>query len=130
MLTTSEKAADWLLSGLELRSTLFHVGQYCGDYRASTAGHQRARFCRQFAEVSGQPPAQFLAMLRMKVAAEMLRQGASALDAAEQVGYQSDSAFAQTFRRVTGLHPGACRKERSASAAHIATSIENRTSAH
>ncbi|SKD01135.1 transcriptional regulator, AraC family [Burkholderia sp. CF099] len=90
----------------------------------------RARFCRQFAEVSGQPPAQFLAMLRMKVAAEMLRQGASTLDAAEQVGYQSESAFAQAFRRVTGQHPGACRKERSASAAHSATSSDNRASAH
>ena len=44
MLKSAEKAADWLLSGLELRSTLFHVGQYCGVWRASTAGHQRASF--------------------------------------------------------------------------------------
>lgn len=35
---------DWLLSGLELKSTLFHLGQYCGTWQASTAGHQRASF--------------------------------------------------------------------------------------
>lgn len=44
MPTSVEQAADWLLSGLELRSTLFHAGRYCGAYRASTAGHQRASF--------------------------------------------------------------------------------------
>src|ERR1700710_1344634 len=40
----TEKIADWLLAGLELKSTLFHVGQYCGNWRASTAGHQEASF--------------------------------------------------------------------------------------
>ncbi|WP_414439425.1 AraC family transcriptional regulator [Burkholderia sp. 22PA0099] len=72
----------------------------------------RARFCKQFADACGQPPAQFLALLRMKVAAELLRHGASTWDAAEQVGYRSESAFAQAFKRVTGLPPGACRRER------------------
>ncbi|GJH35843.1 AraC family transcriptional regulator [Paraburkholderia hospita] len=71
----------------------------------------RARFCKQFAQACGQPPAQFLALLRMKVAAEMLRHGASTLSTAEHVGYQSESAFAQAFKRVTGLPPGTCRRE-------------------
>jgi AraC-like DNA-binding protein len=71
----------------------------------------RARFCKQFAEVCGQPPAQFLALLRMKVAAEMLRHGASTVNAAQYVGYQSESAFAHAFKRITGLQPGACRRE-------------------
>jgi AraC family transcriptional activator of mtrCDE len=70
----------------------------------------RARFCKQFSDVCGQPPAQFVALLRMKVAAEMLRQGASTLVAAEQVGYQSESAFAQAFKRITGQQPGARRR--------------------
>jgi AraC family transcriptional regulator, activator of mtrCDE len=73
----------------------------------------RARFCKQFAEVCGQPPAQFLALLRMKVAAEMLRHGASTVNAAEHVGYQSESAFAQAFKRITGLQPGGLRRERA-----------------
>ncbi|HKR44495.1 MAG TPA: AraC family transcriptional regulator [Paraburkholderia sp.] len=71
----------------------------------------RARFCKQFAQACGQPPAQFLTLLRMKVAAEMLRHGASTLSTAERVGYQSESAFAQAFKRVTGLPPGTCRRE-------------------
>ena len=75
----------------------------------------RARFCRQFTEACGQPPAQFLALVRMKVAAEMLRHGASMPGVAEHVGYQSESAFAQAFKRVTGLPPGTCRRQRGGS---------------
>ena len=40
----AETIADWLLSGLELKSTIFHVGQYCGAWQASTAGRHRASF--------------------------------------------------------------------------------------
>jgi AraC family transcriptional regulator, activator of mtrCDE len=78
---------------------------------AAFCNMSRARFCKQFAEACGQPPAQFLALLRMKVAAEMLRHGASTVSTAEHVGYQSESAFAQAFKRITGLQPGACRRE-------------------
>jgi AraC family transcriptional regulator, activator of mtrCDE len=75
----------------------------------------RARFCKQFAELAGQPPAQFVTLVRMKCAASMLSTGASMPDAAEQVGYQSESAFAQAFKRVTGLQPGAWRRTASES---------------
>jgi AraC-like DNA-binding protein len=74
----------------------------------------RARFCKQFVDVSGQPPAQFVTLIRMKLAAAMLRNGASTPDAAERVGYQSESAFAQAFKRVTGVQPGAWRRSRAA----------------
>lgn len=70
----------------------------------------RARFCKLFAEVSGQPPAQFVTLVRMKLAASILSTGASMPEAAEQVGYQSESAFAQAFKRVTGVQPGAWRR--------------------
>jgi AraC family transcriptional regulator, activator of mtrCDE len=73
----------------------------------------RARFCKHFADVCGQPPAQFLALLRMKVAAAMLRHGSSTSRAAEHVGYQSESAFAHAFKRITGTQPGAWRRERA-----------------
>ncbi len=80
----------------------------------------RARFCRHFADVCGQPPAQFLALMRMKVAAEMLRHGSTTSRAAEHVGYQSESAFAHAFKRITGMQPGACRRERAEGGAHSA----------
>lgn len=73
----------------------------------------RARFCKAFTEACGQPPAQFLALIRMKTAAALLRAGASTPDAAEQVGYQSESAFAQAFKRITGQQPGAYRRLRT-----------------
>lgn len=80
------------------------------DAMAEHAHMSRARFCKRFVEACGQPPAQFLAQIRMKVAAELLREGASISSAAERVGYQSESAFAQAFKRVTGAQPGALRR--------------------
>jgi AraC family transcriptional activator of mtrCDE len=77
---------------------------------AAHANMSRARFFKRFVQACGQPPAQFLAQIRMKVAAELLREGASISDAAEHVGYQSESAFAQAFKRVTGTQPGALRR--------------------
>jgi AraC-like DNA-binding protein len=77
---------------------------------ASYANMSRARFFKRFVEVCGQPPAQFVTLIRMKVAAELLRGGWSIPQAAERVGYLSESAFAQAFKRVTGEQPGAYRR--------------------
>lgn len=35
---------DWLLSGIDWQTTVFHVGQYCGRWRASTEGRGLASF--------------------------------------------------------------------------------------
>ncbi|CAN7772935.1 AraC family transcriptional regulator [Caballeronia sp. LjRoot34] len=83
------------------------------DRMANFVHMSRARFCKQFVEACGQPPAQFVTLVRMKVAAAMLRNGTTTPDAAEQVGYQSESAFAQAFKRVTGEQPGAYRRTRT-----------------
>lgn len=81
------------------------------DAMAEFVHMSRARFCKQFAEIGGQPPAQFVTLVRMKTAAALLRAGVSLPEAAEQVGYQSESAFAQAFKRVTGIQPGAWRRQ-------------------
>ncbi|WP_343043297.1 AraC family transcriptional regulator [Pandoraea captiosa] len=81
------------------------------DRMADFVHMSRARFCKQFAEIGGQPPAQFVTLVRMKTAAALLRAGVSLPEAAEQVGYQSESAFAQAFKRVTGMQPGAWRRQ-------------------
>jgi AraC family transcriptional regulator, activator of mtrCDE len=83
------------------------------DRMAEFVHMSRARFCKQFVEAVGQPPAQFVTLVRMKVAAAMLRSGVTTPDVAEQVGYQSESAFAQAFKRVTGEQPGAYRRTRT-----------------
>lgn len=83
------------------------------DTMAEFVHMSRARFCKQFAEIGGQPPAQFVTLVRMKTAAALLRAGVSLSETAEQVGYQSESAFAQAFKRVTGMQPGAWRRQAS-----------------
>jgi AraC family transcriptional regulator, activator of mtrCDE len=83
---------------------------WSADTMASYAHMSRARFFKRFVEVSGQPPAQFVAAVRMKVAAELLRAGWSIPRASEEVGYLSESAFAQAFKRMTGEQPGAYRR--------------------
>jgi AraC family transcriptional activator of mtrCDE len=40
----TDRVVDWLLDGLEWQASVFHVGQYCGRWRASTAGRARASF--------------------------------------------------------------------------------------
>lgn len=39
-----DRLVQWLLSGIEWKTTVFHVGQYCGRWRASTAGRGLASF--------------------------------------------------------------------------------------
>ena len=39
-----DRLIQWLLNSLELQTTLFHLGQYCGSWQASTTGLARAGF--------------------------------------------------------------------------------------
>src|SRR5471032_713922 len=43
-MNSSSALVDWLLDSLELNTSLFHVGRYCGDWHASTQGLARASF--------------------------------------------------------------------------------------
>lgn len=85
-------------------------GRWTVDTMAEFVHMSRARFCKHFTELGGQPPAQFVTFVRMKTAAALLRGGVPLTEVAAQVGYQSESAFAQAFKRVTGIQPGAWRK--------------------
>jgi AraC-like DNA-binding protein len=44
MQNDTDRLVHWLLDSLELETTLFHLGQYCGTWRASTTGLARAGF--------------------------------------------------------------------------------------
>jgi len=39
-----DRLIQWLLGSLELQTSLFHLGQYCGSWQASTTGLARAGF--------------------------------------------------------------------------------------
>jgi AraC family transcriptional activator of mtrCDE len=73
----------------------------------------RATFFKRFMRTAGIAPAQFLTLLRMQLAAQMLAAGTSIARAAEQVGYQSEAAFSRAFKKATGVLPGAYRRART-----------------
>ncbi|MGZ5052498.1 MAG: AraC family transcriptional regulator [Methylobacter sp.] len=72
----------------------------------------RATFFKRFNQIAGQSPNLFLAMVRMKIAAQLLRQGSSIAQTAEKVGYQSESAFSKVFKKIVGQQPGAYQRAR------------------
>lgn len=78
---------------------------------AAEAGLSRAAFARRFAELVGQPPLGYLTWWRMTTAARLLRSTQAPLHSiASQVGYTSEFAFANAFKRMQGLPPGAYRR--------------------
>jgi AraC family transcriptional regulator, activator of mtrCDE len=79
---------------------------------ARTVHMSRSSFYKHFVDASGQPPAQFLLLLRMKIAAQRLNGGETIERAAEHVGYRSHAAFSRAFQRVIGEAPGAFRRQR------------------
>ncbi|WP_293779669.1 AraC family transcriptional regulator [uncultured Oxalicibacterium sp.] len=80
------------------------------DEMARMTHMSRASFYKHFVEASGQPPAQFLLSLRMKIAAQRLHAGESIERTAEHVGYRSHAAFSRAFKKVIGEQPGAYRR--------------------
>jgi len=70
----------------------------------------RASFFKHFTEISGTSPAQFLVLLRMRIAAQRLHEGETAASAADHVGYQSLAAFSRAFQKVMGEKPSVYRR--------------------
>lgn len=69
------------------------------DELARTAGMSRTDFAVGFREVMGVPPITYLTNWRMQLVKRTLANGASVSEAAAQVGYRSESAFSEAFRR-------------------------------
>src|SRR5450830_312345 len=80
------------------------------DNMARLAHMSRASFYKNFIDTCGQPPAQFLLALRMKIAAQRLDAGDSIDRTAEHVGYRSYAAFSRAFKKIIGQQPGAYRR--------------------
>ncbi|MCX4768032.1 AraC family transcriptional regulator [Streptomyces sp. NBC_01275] len=78
---------------------------------AAEAGLSRAPFARRFALLIGQPPFGYLTWWRMTTAARLLRTSDAPLRSiAAQVGYTSEFAFANAFKRTHGTAPGTYRR--------------------
>jgi AraC-like DNA-binding protein len=74
-------------------------------------GMSRAAFAKRFKELVGQPMFEYLTLLRIQRARELLRETKLPLyEVASRVGYESDLAFAKTFKKHTGITPTRYRK--------------------
>lgn len=79
---------------------------------ARAVGLSRATFARRFASLAGEPPLAYLTRWRMIRAATLLRESTEPLSViAGLVGYESEFAFARTFRRTHGQPPGRYRTQ-------------------
>jgi len=85
---------------------------------ARTAGTSRSVLAERFQLLVGSSPMQYLTQWRMVLAANLLRRSnASLLRIAEEVGYQTDTAFSRAFRREYGAPPATWRRSQAVSSA-------------
>jgi AraC-like DNA-binding protein len=100
-----------------------HVGKAIGLMHAQPAhpwtvdelgrqvGLARSALHQRFIDLVGQPPMQYLANWRMQRGAALLREGnATVATIALEVGYESEAAFARSFKRLVGQPPAAWRR--------------------
>lgn len=72
---------------------------------AEIASMSRASFAAHFRQTVGVTPADYLANWRISLAQKRLREGRPIALIADEVGYESPSALARTFRRKLGASP-------------------------
>ena len=84
---------------------------------ARTAHTSRSVLAERFQDLVGTSPMQYLTQWRMLLAANLLsRSNAPLARIAEDVGYQTDTAFSRAFRREYGAPPAAWRRRQGARA--------------
>jgi AraC-like DNA-binding protein len=88
---------------------------------AREAHTSRSVLAERFQHLVGSSPMQYLTQWRMLLAANLLsRSNAPLARIAEDVGYQTDTAFSRAFRREFGAPPAAWRRAQSARAPAMA----------
>ncbi|MDM0104282.1 AraC family transcriptional regulator [Variovorax sp. J22R24] len=84
------------------------------DELARTASSSRSVLAERFQQLVGSSPMQYLTQWRMLLAANLLsRSNAPLASIAEDVGYQTDTAFSRAFRREYGAPPAAWRRSQT-----------------
>jgi AraC-like DNA-binding protein len=81
---------------------------------ARAAGTSRSVLAERFQHLVGSPPMEYLTQWRMLLAGNLLsRSNAPLARIAEDVGYQTDTAFIRAFRREYGMPPATWRRRQS-----------------
>ena len=85
------------------------------DELAHVAGTSRSVLAERFVHLVGAAPMHYLTQWRMLLASNLLLRGNVPLARiAEEVGYQTDTAFSRAFRREFGVPPATWRRSQSA----------------
>lgn len=85
------------------------------DDLARAAATSRSVLAERFQQLVGRSPMQYLAQWRMLLASNLLcHSNAPLAQIAEEVGYQTDTAFSRAFRREFGAPPAAWRRDQLA----------------
>lgn len=112
---THDAASAGLLAGLRDPALARALHAMHADIRAHwnvaglarIAGMSRSAFSARFSSVVGRAPMEYLTGWRMAVAKDTLVRGGKSLDRiANDIGYESASAFSTAFRKHNGIPPG------------------------
>ena len=94
---------------------------------AREAGVSRTVLGERFGELLGEPPMRYCARWRMRIAANMLRDGKqNTANIAYAVGFNSEASFNRAFKREYGEPPATWRKHAEAEEEYRARSVEQR----
>jgi AraC-like DNA-binding protein len=81
---------------------------------ARAAGTSRSVLAERFQHLVGSAPMEYLTQWRMLLAANLLcGSNAPLAQIAEDIGYQTDTAFIRAFRREYGMPPAAWRRRQA-----------------
>jgi len=127
MTDQAEGRTGWLagvgdrIVGAALRSMHAQPAQaWTLEELARAAGTSRSVLAERFQQLVGQAPMQYLAQWRMLLASNLLtRSNAPLARIAEEVGYQTDTAFSRAFRREYGMPPATWRRRHAGAATPI-----------
>jgi AraC-like DNA-binding protein len=87
------------------------VHSWTAQTLAREVGLSRSAFAERFTSFVGEPPMRYLALWRLRRAAQRLRESHAPLARiAFEVGYESEAAFSRAFKREFGVPPAAWRK--------------------
>lgn len=88
---------EWLANQTHVATSVFHLGRYCDDWKASTYPTGMPR--------CGYTPNELVTRLRINIAINLLRRGYKVEEVTSRVGYESLSGFNKAFRKITSSTP-------------------------
>jgi transcriptional regulator GlxA family with amidase domain len=119
-LTRRPRAADDLIARCQLWAASNYRCESPVAQMASLSGLAERTFARRFSQAVGMSPLEYIHMLRLEEAKQMLESTELPVEAvAYEVGYQDTSFFGRLFRRKVALTPAQYRRQFGALGAQL-----------